>query len=382
MEQERAVNISDYPIPGAAACGQRHLRVLAYGAAGARPKAYLQASLHADEIPGMLVSNHLCQLLNAAGPAITGEIILLPVANPLGLSQMVSGHLAGRYALSGAGNYNRQFPQLTAAAAARLGNQLGADAAANVDLIRAALQAVLDEQIPLEETDWLRHRLLSLALDADIVLDLHCDLEALLHVYLGTPGWPGAADLSAQLGSRATLLATESGGYPFDEAVAGPWWALAGQFPQYPIHPACLAATIELRGNRDVDDKQARRDAENIFKFLQRRGVIEGDPGPLPKPLCEATTLEAVDVIRAQTGGVVTMLAPLGSEVRPGDCVARIVDPMAAEEPQKRLDIRARSQGLLFAHTDSRFVRPGQALCKVAGAEPLADRKPGHLLSD
>lgn len=49
--------------------------------------------------------------------------------------------------------------------------------------------------------------LFGLAHDADIVLDLHCDNEAVLHVYLGTPLWPEGEDLSAQVGAEVTLLA-------------------------------------------------------------------------------------------------------------------------------------------------------------------------------
>ncbi|MFX8335598.1 hypothetical protein ABTL52_20315, partial [Acinetobacter baumannii] len=79
-----------------------------------------------------------------------------------------------------------------------------------------------------------------------------------------------------------TLLAEISGGNPFDEAVSGPWWALAKRFPDHPIPPACFAATVELRGAKLVEDALAASDAAGLHRFLQRRGVIAGDPGPLP----------------------------------------------------------------------------------------------------
>jgi predicted deacylase len=253
------------------------LSVVRYGTPGARPKAYLQGSLHADEIPGMLVLEHLLRLLDAAAARIVGEIVVVPVANPLGLAQQISGRVLGRYALTGAGNYNRLFPDLAEAAAVRLTDALGSDPQANVAAVRAALHAALAAVPAHDETQWLRHTLLGLALDADIVLDLHCDCEALLHVYTGTPLWPGAADLSAQLGSHATLLAEASGGHPFDEAVAAPWWAIAARFAAHPIPPACLAATVELRGVMDVTDDLAGSDARNLLAFLTRRGVLAGD---------------------------------------------------------------------------------------------------------
>jgi uncharacterized protein len=43
--------------------GHRHLSVLRFGSPDARPKATLQAALHADEIPPMLVAWHLRSLL-------------------------------------------------------------------------------------------------------------------------------------------------------------------------------------------------------------------------------------------------------------------------------------------------------------------------------
>lgn len=357
------------------------LSVVRLGRPGARPKAYLQGSLHADEIPGMLVLEHLWRLLEAAADQIVGEIVLVPVANPLGLAQVVSGRVLGRYALTGAGNYNRLFADLVEPAAARLAHRLSADAVANVAVVRAALHEALAEVPVHDETQWLRHTLLGLALDADIVLDLHCDCEALLHMYTGTALWPGAADLSAQMGSHATLLAQMSGGHPFDEAVAGPWWALAARFPDHPIPPACLSATIELRGVMDVNDDLAGADARNLMAFLRRRGVVGGDPGPLPEALCDATPLEAVDMVRAPVSGVVARLAAVGAHVRAGEVVAQLADPLGAGNGD-RVSVASAASGVVFARTDLRIARVGDVLVKVAGLEPLAHRHGGALLTD
>ena len=43
----------------------------------------------------------------------------------------------------------------------------------------------------------LRLELYRLAYDADIVLDMHCDDEALMHIYLTNDFWPNGADLAA-----------------------------------------------------------------------------------------------------------------------------------------------------------------------------------------
>ncbi|MDH3380854.1 MAG: succinylglutamate desuccinylase/aspartoacylase family protein, partial [Gammaproteobacteria bacterium] len=176
--------------------------------------------------------------------------------------------------------------------------------------------------------------------------------------------------------------ATKSGGHPFDEAIAGPWWALAERFPDRPISPACLAATVELRGSTDVGDEMAAADADNLYRMLVRRGYIDGDPGPLPAPLCDATPLTGVETIKADRAGVVAYCRHPGDVVQAGDTVAIVVDPLESDAARARHDVISQVSGILYARRGDRMARPGQTLCRVAGATPLADRMGRNLLSD
>ena len=132
-------------LPSAGPGSSSRLTIHRYGARGGRPKAYLHASLHADEIPAMLVQHHLLQMLEEAESKgqISGEIVALPYANPIGLGQIINGNHLGRYALAGGGNFNRNWPDLLDAVAARVDGKLGADGQANVALIRGAMVDVL-----------------------------------------------------------------------------------------------------------------------------------------------------------------------------------------------------------------------------------------------
>ena len=47
---------SDHPLPGQSLGHQTTVTSLHFGTAGTRPKAYIQASLHAEELPGMLAA--------------------------------------------------------------------------------------------------------------------------------------------------------------------------------------------------------------------------------------------------------------------------------------------------------------------------------------
>ena len=362
----------------------RSIDVLRFGVQGARPKAYLQASLHADETPAMLVQNHLVERLRqaAAAGAIRGEVVAVPAANPIGLAQFVQGRSMGRFALAGTGNFNRNFPDLVEATDGELGGRLGNDAAQNVSVVRAALREALDAIKPVDEVAFLRHTLLQLAHDADIALDLHCDSEGAMHLFLGTPLWPDAADLSAQIGSRATLLAKVSGGNPFDEAVGGPWWALAQRYPEHPIPAACLSATVEFRGRSDVSEALAASDADNLFRFLQRRGVVAGDPGPLPAALCDATPLEGVDMIRSPVAGIIAYEKEPGETVAAGEVVAVVIDPIGENFASARTELKSRCDGVLYGRSEDRLARPGKLVCRISGREPFPERQTGNLLTE
>ena len=372
-------------LPVAAPGVQRTLTAHHYGAPGARPKAYLQAALHADEIPALLVAQHLLRGLEQAQHAgrILGEIVVVPVANPIGLGQHLHGRLLGRFDFASTGNFNRDFPDLTALALDRVRGRLTLDPSTNVALIRGALQAVLAAQNPVRETTALKQILLSLAIDADFVFDLHCDSEALLHLYASQQQCAEAAELGAELGAAAILLEEEPGGRPFDQACAGPWRAvrdaLAGEGPM-PL--ACFATTVELRGQADVNDRQAAADAAALLRFLQRRGVLAGDPGPLPEPGCEPTPLDGVDVLVAPVAGVLVYGKALGEQVRAGEIVAELVDPLGEPLGAARTPVRAATDGLLLTRMSERLARPGQKFCKIAGRAPLDYRRSGQLLED
>jgi len=372
------------PLPAPSPGTARSLTVFRYGTPGAQPKAYLHASLHADETPPMLVAHHLAALLDAAAREghIAGEIVLVPVANPIGLDQTVAGTHVGRYDLAGGGNFNRGFPDLTDAVAMRLAGTLGRDEAANARAVREALTAAIASVEPQGPLAHMRHALMRLAVDADIVLDLHCDAESLPHLHIATANWPAGADLAADLGSRAQLVSVDPGGSAFEDTMSGHWRKLRERFgAAHPIPQGCFASTVELRGRADVDDGLARADAEALMRFLMRRGVVRGDPGPLPPPVGDGVPFEAVDMVRAPVGGIVAYRKNLGDRVKKGDVIADIVDPTAEDARAARTPVTTRTDGFILTRRDDKLVRPGQVIAKVVGREVLPGRT-GLLLED
>ncbi len=347
-----------------------------YGTPGSGKKVYIQASLHADEVPAMLVATFLRRELDRLDEQglVKGEIILVPAANPLGLAQAIQGAPFGRFDLSTGVNFNRAYKHVADELKATLAGRLGEDAHANVALIRDHARRAVADWAPQDNAGALKKTLLSMAIDADIVLDLHCDNEAVMHVYCGVPLKDEVAPLSALLEARAMLLALESGGEPFDEACSRLWWELAAHFgPDVPIPPACVAVTVELRGENDVNYALAEKDSNALLQFLAQQGMLDIALEPLPAPSCAPTPLEGVEPLSAPHSGVLVFLKALGDTVRAGDALADLVNPVSG----KVTTLRAAREGVLFARTAHRHLLRGMHVCKIASATAF---RSGELL--
>jgi predicted deacylase len=348
-----------------------------FGRPGQGKKVYIQAALHADEVPGMLVAQFLrteLRTLEEAGK-IRGEIILVPAANPIGLAQAIQGAPFGRFDLTTGINFNRNYKHVADELKVSLAGLLGADAQANVALIREHARKSVAAWETRTDGAALKKILLGMAIDADIVLDLHCDNEAVLHIYAGTPLAQAVEPLAALMGARAVLLALAAGEDPFDEACSRLWWDLQAHFgPDYPIPAACVSTTVELRGQSDVDYAGAERDATALLQFMAHAGIIDMACDPLPKPLCQGTPLEGVEPLLAPHAGVLVFLRELGEYLEADTALADVIDPVSGATTTLRTTVA----GVFFARTAYRHVLRGMDVGKIAG--PVAYRT-GSLLS-
>jgi predicted deacylase len=359
--------------------GGRHIVVHHFGTRGARPKAYLQAAIHANELPGAMALHHLMPMLLKADRAgrIRGEVVVVPTVNPIGLAQLVGGNHLGRYELLGRDNFNRNWLDLAAAVSERCGKKLGTDAEANVAAIRRAALAALADMKPVNELQTLRVEIMKLSTDADTVLDLHCDMHAALHLFISKRDWPGPAQaLAADIGAAATLY-----NEPYPESltfsgVNGALWArLAERHPDAAIPQACLSATIEYRGQHDVNHRLGAADAANLYRFLQRRGVIAGRAAPVPKLKAQAMPMNGMDVGYCPGTGILVYQVEPGARVRKGQVVCEVIDPADERGAAARTPVRAGGDGILFARRqDGALAWPGKVAFRIAGAKPLAHR--------
>jgi predicted deacylase len=355
--RSETVDVSEIIIPGDTPGIEWRLPVIRFkGSDPAAPKVYIQAALHANELPGTALAHFLCGKLRQAESEgrIAGDITLVPQANPIGAAQSHFGELQGRFDLGSRTNFNRDFPLIS---------------------VRDRMELVggLDNY---PATDRLKRELIHMALGADLVLDLHCDDESLQYAYIDEAFWPEAADLAAALDMEAVLL-SDGESSAFEEAVSFAWkYEVPGE--RKAKLPGKLSVTVELRGRRDVYPGMAEKDAEGLLQFLIGRGVVNGESAGSTIFSGPAVPLDNVEIVRAPQGGMVLFYRNIGERVSEGELLATIVSRPGFTEGD--IDIRAPQDGLLLTRTSDRLVRRRGDLTKIAADRPSkAARKAGTL---
>jgi uncharacterized protein len=370
------MTFEEYPLGGDSPGTTRVVSLYRYGTKGARPKVYIQAALHADEMPGVLVIQHLLPLLDAAEAAgrITGEIVVVPVANPIGLAQWSYHKPFGRFEAESMENFNRRYPDVGPAVVDAVRARLSSDAAANATLIRAEMVKALNAVAAPSDLIEQRLTLMRHSIDADYVLDLHCDHEACFHHYASTIRPETSELLGRCLGSKLALICEVSGGNAFDEAHTAPWALLRHTYGDV-VPPAVFATTIEYRGQFDVDDKTAAEDAANLMTFLALEGAVDQPGAAARHPAARASPLEGSVEVFAPFGGVVTWAVEPGAWVKAGDTLATVRDPVS----RKAASVTSPIDGMMYRRELWRSCLRGQGLAHIAGKDKL---RTGDLLSD
>ena len=353
----------------------RQIHSFHYGPASGAGKVYIQSSLHADELPGMLVVWHLklrLARLEAAG-VLRRPVVLVPVANPIGLEQVLMDVPQGRFDYDSRENFTRHFLDVSQQEGDAVEARLTDDPEKNLRLIRSELVRVLTSQVPATQVQAMRLTLQRLACDADIVLDLHCDFEAVQHLYLSPDCWPQVEPLARYLGAQACFMATDAGGQSFDECFTLFWLQIEARFPQRVASPG-FAVTLELRGVADVNYELASQDCQGLIDYLTYVGVIEGQAPALPPLLNPPTPLAGVEPVVSPVGGLIVFCVQVGDYLNAGQVVAHIIDPITDSVTA----VTCVREGLLYVRSLRRMATAGMTIAHVAGPEAY---RQGYLLS-
>ncbi|MBV6823394.1 succinylglutamate desuccinylase/aspartoacylase family protein [Pseudomonas sp. PD9R] len=294
------------------------------------PKVHLQAGVHADEIAGMLVLHLLMQRLQAAEAEgrLKGSVTVVPQANPLGIGQFRQGRILGRYHDATGHNFNRGFDH------------------------SAAMERGLTNV-----QEWQK-QLVQLAAPADVMLDLHTDDEALPYLYVHRSFWPRGRELAAAMKMDVAIIWDDGGDGSFEETIIAPWLR-EGRTGQH------MAATLELRGQGDVNDRFAQQDAEGLYTWLCGYGVIDESVPAVDWPV-EAMEMGHMETIIAPQSGVLIFEKELGDVVEEGQRFARIL--RRPGDPSSEVVLVAEQTGRMVTRYRDRLIPQGMGVAKFTGS--------------
>ena len=324
------------------------------GNSRAAPTAYLQAALHGDELPGVAALHYLIPMLAQAERAgrLLGDVTVVPYANPIALAQHLFAEHLGRFNFGSRSNYNRAFPLLATPDT----SDLPSDAA------------------PLPAEVRLKARLLKLSVGHDIVLDLHCDDEALPYLYVARELWPQMPPISPPAWRSRRCCCGRAP--PTRRSRRRRWHPMPARAPT----GRRVVATVEFRGRADVSPALAQADAGRLHRFLAGRGVIAAEGVAAPPPFAGlAAPLDQVEMLRATASGAVLYQVAPGDRVRAGDPLVTILT--APGEDGGATVLTAPQDGLILTRRARRLIRLGDDLLKLVGSRPSASARPGTLES-
>ena len=343
-------------LPTASVGNQAYIYLHRFGPSGGK-KVYIQAGLHADEHPGLLVAQHLLrhlQQLDQQG-RLNAEIVLVPFANPIGLRQRSFGHVIGRCDWHTGQNFNRNMAINTDQVMATLADCFGDDLAENDHLMRAGLKHLVRQRTDDFEINSLHKTLLLHSIDAHYVLDLHCDDVALPHVFYGVHQPEKGAALANAMGFAICLEEDVTGTVAFDGTHTQPWVNIEKHLNRQVFSQPCFAATLELRGTRDVSPALAEQDCLGILDFLTHESLIDRQPTAQKSVELKRLGVDQVKLGSATTSGIVTYRAKLG-------------DTLTVNEPFA-VPILAPCNGYLFSTTGHYFTTKGDTIAMLATNE-------------
>ena len=354
------------------ASGDR-LSLQIYQFVGASPgkKVYIQANLHGAELAGNALIHQLIEFLSALdASALAGEILLVPVCNPLGVNQRSHHFSAGRFNLYDGRDWNRIFWDYEKEGediAGFVRSHLDYDPKIILQTYRQRIQTSFQAQLeklhspagaPVHEH--YRAQLQSLALDADCLIDLHSSSDrGLTYLYY----FRDRADSAAFFGLDFAILLDEYDGDAFDEAFIKPWLALEAEFAQQgkPLRFDIEAWTLELGTGMELNPESVARGLQGVKRYLYQKGVLVGlDNPPAPNPAKFFVHRNAVKKYYAPTGGLIQARVNPGTWVAVGERMYQLLSFNKSGQPPNVIDIQAESAGLVYDISINHAVNQGE----------------------
>ncbi|MGB3642336.1 MAG: succinylglutamate desuccinylase/aspartoacylase family protein [Rivularia sp. (in: cyanobacteria)] len=373
--------ISTIPLRQMASGDVLSLQVYKFIGSTAGKKVYIQSNLHGAEIVGNAVIHQLIEFLwMLDNTDLIGEIWLLPVCNPMGTNQRSHHYSSGRYCAYEAKDWNRIFwdYEKDISESSNGENKLMAFAQSQLDLdleqIRNNfLDAIKQQFVKLSDdinsecgvpyTDKFRYKLQSLSLDADYLIDIHSSTnQGLNYLYYFNNREESAKYFLLDFG----ILLDEYDGDAFDEAFIKPWLALEEDFQQLgrTIKFDVEAWTLELGRGMEMIPDSVTKGVRGIKNYLKQKGVLSKDfkldDVPQRNHEMNFKTKSEVTKYYAPVGGMINSRIALGTEVKAGEQLYKILSFNKQGKLPTTVDIFAEQDGFVYDVSVNQAVNEGE----------------------
>lgn len=290
------------------------------------PKVYIQANMHGAEVQGNAVIFQLLEILKSI--EFSGEITLVPYANPVACNHKNGEYTLGRFDPITGVNWNRMYHFNEGIIQPFAEQYLHRD---EVEIERAFKQLLQDQitqklnhnQYGLTTGQYIAYQLQKMAHQADFVLDLHTGPISSKHLYC-----PEYARASASYFNipHTILIPNEFDG-AMDEANFCPWWSLQTEFKRLgrKFNFDKESFTVELGSQEQIDLDAAKQDAQGILSYLAYKKVVSRDDYPKQILTRYACYLANYKAFYSPMGGMVDYLAEFGKPLKAGEPLARIL---------------------------------------------------------
>ncbi|MFC4701181.1 succinylglutamate desuccinylase/aspartoacylase family protein [Glaciecola siphonariae] len=330
------------------------------------PTVYIQSSIHGAEVQGNVVIYHLIQALKTH--QIHGDIILVPNCNPVGTNIKAGEYTLGRFDPVNGTNWNRGYFYDETLVNSFVSS---VDAQDTTSIIKQKFRQQLKQSIAnklnqpwgLGLAQQLNLTLQHIAIDADIVLDLHNGPVSTRHAYIPEYAYAAAKQFSIP---HCIFIPNKFAG-ALDEATFCPWWSLqdalketTGRSHDFGVE----AFTLEMGSQEVIDFDEGQKDAESILGYLACKGVLRYEdfrPSDMERV---GVKLEDYKTLYTDFGGMVEYCVAPGERVNKGSVMARVLNIDELDNPDAVHEVLAPCNLIVMLHFPSASVLSGTQLYK------------------
>ncbi|KLV10901.1 succinylglutamate desuccinylase/aspartoacylase family protein [Photobacterium ganghwense] len=343
------------------------ISVIRIQGSGNGPRVYIQANVHGAEVQGNAVIYQLLEFFRQHPPE--GDVVLVPLANPMGINQKSGEFTLGRFDPVTGVNWNRQYHFDASLIAPFCEEYRHAEETVIREAFRGQLRQHLHERL---NSPWgltcgqhLAINLQLMAVEADIVLDLHTGPISARHLYV--PEY--ARERARYFNIPLNILIPSDFSGAMDEASFSPWWQLSEAFAKFgrPLPVMVDAFTIELGSQEKLNVQAAREDALGICQYLQHQGLWSATQVVECEPVTQhACYLKDYKAFFSPAGGQVEYHAAVNQPLAAGEPLVTLwhFNALASEACERR-DLALHCDAIPVLHFASASVNQGTELYKV-----------------